>query len=112
MLPLLLLTLACGYQSDKFAEDMATATCTLYRDCEYLDSFGFASFDACVTTVQASYDPDTIDCPAYDGKASAECVDGVDAMTCDDLYAGAWPQACTSRCGFTGDGSLGDDTGG
>lgn len=110
MFPALLLALACGYPADRFAEDMAEATCTLYQDCGYLEVFGFESYDACLATVQGNYDPAAIECPDYDRKAALECVDGVQAMTCADLSGGVWPQACGDRCGASGDDDL--DTGG
>lgn len=108
---LALTLLACAYSEDLFAEDMATATCQLYAECEYLGLFGFESQDACVTQVQSMYAPGAMECPDYDGKVAQECIDGVQAMTCDDLYAGTWPQACAERCGYSGDGTLGSDTG-
>lgn len=107
-MPLLALLLACAYKPDQFAVDMATATCQLYEECGYLAVFGFDSLATCESTVQASYDPEAVECPEYDGAKAEECVEGVQAMTCDQLYAGTWPQACTERCGYSGDGSLGD----
>jgi len=106
MLPLLVGLLACGgYPVEDFNVDIAASTCTLYQQCEYLDVFGFDSLDACTTTVQQSYEG--VACPAYDKDLAEQCVQGVDAMSCDDLYANTWPQACADRCGATGDGTLG-----
>lgn len=109
MLTLILLQLGCSYPADRFAEEMAQATCTLYQDCGYLELFGFSSFDECTAAVQANYDPETVECPDYDRKSALECVDGVQAMTCVDLADSVWPAACAQRCGATGDGNL--DTG-
>lgn len=114
MLALLWFGLACAYPAEDFAVDMAQATCSLYEECGYLDSFGFASADECATTVEQSYDPTVVDCPDYDKKKAEECVEGVTQMSCQDLYDQAWPQVCAERCGFvaTGDGGTsGTDTG-
>lgn|GEM_PF-1459697 len=108
MLAFVLVLAACGYPPEDFAVDMAQATCNLYDQCGYLPTFGFDSVSSCATTVQASYDPTTIDCPSYDRKAAQACVDGVSQMSCQQLNDADWPSECASRCGFTGNGTVGD----
>ncbi|NOY24301.1 MAG: hypothetical protein GXP62_00350 [Oligoflexia bacterium] len=106
-----LLAFSCGgYPPEDFALDMAAETCALYQSCDYLTTFGFASVDDCAATVQTSYDPTIIDCPTYDKNLATDCIAGVQQMSCDDLYASNWPQACAERCGYVGDGQLGDST--
>lgn len=112
MLPLLVGLAACGgYPLEDFNVDIAASTCTLYAQCEYLEVFGFESQESCTATVEQSYA--SVACPEYDAELAALCVEGVEAMTCEDLYANAWPQACADRCGAAGDGALGGtDSGG
>lgn len=89
----------CSYPAEDFATDFATASCQLYDDCDTLDLFGFASVQECADTSAPNYLPETMPCADYDRKAAADCVDGVELMTCEDLYASAWPDACDARCG-------------
>lgn len=107
-----LLIWACAYPPEDFAVDMAEATCALYEQCDYLETFGFASAGECATTVEASYDPEVVACPDYDKELAEACVEGVTQMSCDDLYAAAWPTACAERCGFVATGGDGGGTDG
>lgn len=99
MLTLFGLLLACGLSEDRFAEDMSVAVCALYDECGYTETFGFESVDQCQETVFASYDPAAGTCAEHQPGPSDDCLEGVAAMSCQDLYDAAWPAVCSERCG-------------
>ncbi len=96
---LLVLLLACGLSEDRFAEEMSVAVCDLYEECGYTETFGFESVDQCQEVVFSSYDPAAGTCADHQPGPSADCLDGVAAMSCQDLYDAAWPAECSARCG-------------
>ena len=99
-LPALLATpllAACGYKQDDFAADYAEAWCQVWADCELLDVIDYESADECRAVVEPTRQEDH--CADYDMQMAQECIDGILAMTCDDLYDEApWPSACDSAC--------------
>lgn len=95
----LALLLACGITEERFAEEMSSAVCTLYDECGYTETFGFESAQQCEDTVFASYDPEAGTCAEHQPGPSADCLEQVAAMSCQDLYDGAWPAVCSERCG-------------
>ncbi len=54
-------------------------------------------YDACIPVVSESQDPENRDCD-WDAGAAKECVEGINMMTCDDLYDSDYPLACEKTC--------------
>lgn len=92
----LLMTAGC-YSKSNFTEDVSTAFCTLYDDCDYLEVQQFDDYDECYDNVTVNMDPENQDCD-WDAGAAKECVEGINAMSCDELYAADFPFACNQYC--------------
>ena len=96
MLPVVLL-IGC-YSENKFAEDWATANCTLYDDCDYLSYQSFSDFEECYDEEVVDLHPDSQSDCDYDAKLAKTCVENVNQMSCEDLYEGDFPTACSKAC--------------
>jgi hypothetical protein len=115
-----LLITACGYKQEPFAEDYSTAICTLYSDCEVLQTVGgWEDMPTCLAEIKARVDPAADRCPDYDKKVGIDCVNGVNKMTCLDLTEDTFPQACVQVCpdgaarhSITAQNGIAADTGG
>ncbi len=85
---------ASCYSLNTFWEDRAMAQCQLYEQCGYLSYVGAETFDDCF---EAMTDTE-YDCSDYNQAAARECVEGQEAMSCQDLEDGYYPTACTQVC--------------
>jgi hypothetical protein len=92
----MMMTFGC-YSKSSYTEDVSTAFCTLYDDCDYLEVQQIDDYDACIPVVSESQDPENRDCD-WDAGAAKECVEGINMMTCDDLYDSDYPLACEKTC--------------
>jgi len=85
---------ACGYSEESYLEDEAAAACTFTVDC-YPGLYD--SVDECITL---RGEPVVTAGCAYDAQAAADCVDGLEAMSCpEEGAAPAFPVACDSVYG-------------
>jgi len=80
----LAMLVGCGMSEDSFKDKSLEATCQWLVDCFSL----FADVDTCIS----ESDTGTVDesCE-YDAKKAKECVDDLEALTCDDTEA---PASC------------------
>ena len=93
---LLLLASGC-YGQNKYRQDHANARCGLYEECGYLTYIGVDSYDECVAAmIEGEYQ-----CEGYNASAAAECVDGLEALTCENFEVGYYPEACLDVCDAT-----------
>jgi len=96
---LLLLGLSGCTAHENFAEEYSLATCDLFADCEVLEIMGdFETIDQCNDTLNLAMGPEGTDCPDFDRSNQNDCLEGILLMTCDDLYAENWPEACDAAC--------------
>lgn len=93
---LLLLTSAC-YTANRFQEEQAAALCDLYEQCGYLENIGVSDYATCVETMLDS----TYQCNDYDASAAADCVEGLEALTCERHADGYYPEGCDEVCSST-----------
>ena len=95
---LLLPAIACNTQ-ENYAMDLAEVSCELYEDCEVLEVMGdYESLYGCIEDQTADFGPEGSGCSEYRSASTDECLEGILGMTCDDLYSGAWPEACDEAC--------------
>ncbi|MDP6931356.1 MAG: hypothetical protein QGG40_00500 [Myxococcota bacterium] len=87
----------CGPSTEKYPVEHAEATCQLYEDCEVLPALDL-DYASCTEDLTGTYTSDVEDCASYSRSAATDCVDGILAMTCNDLLDEAWPTACSSIC--------------
>lgn len=93
------LLVACGYKQEDFAPDYATAVCDLYVDCEILGvSQVYETVEDCEAAVVEEKDEGGGNCDAYDKEKAEQCIQDLEAMSCDDLYAESWPASCDEAC--------------
>ena len=92
----LLMSVGC-YSQSSYTEDVSVAFCTLYDDCDYLEVQQIADYDECIDVVSVSHDPENRDCD-WDAGMAKDCVEGINQMTCDDLYDSDYPLACDKTC--------------
>lgn len=107
---------ACGYTEEKYAEDYTSAMCDNLAGCEadivaaYVamgmdEATAQATFDttyaaSCETEITEGGEENVEDTCEFDAAAAQECVDGIEAMSCDFWSTGAgFPEACTAVCG-------------
>lgn len=76
---------ACGFSESKYEKRASEASCQWAVDCFEL----FSDVDACLDA-DSGEEVDTSSCE-YDADKAKECVDGLEALTCDDT---APPAAC------------------
>ena len=99
ILALGVLTSACGYKQEDFASDYANYTCVLYDQCEILETYGgYEDFQSCQVDLKAQVDPAKGACPDYDKKFGLDCVNAINATTCQQFVDGYWPPACANAC--------------
>ena len=92
-----IVVIACASQ-DEQANDYAEASCALYDDCEVLQVMGeYLTFEECLTQESEHLMPETT-CESINTSEHKECIAGIVIMTCDDLYAAEWPEACDRMC--------------
>lgn len=91
-----LILLAGCYNEKKYASDVAEAFCTLYDECQYLTPQGFADYSECFSGVEDNYLER--ECEDFHRKDAKTCVEEVNQMTCQDLYDGDFPSACSKDC--------------
>ena len=96
MMIMLAMVLGC-YSKESYTEDVSVAFCTLYDDCDYLKVQQIDDYDACISVVSESQDPENRDCD-WDAGAAKSCVEDVNQMTCDDLYEADFPLSCEQVC--------------
>ena len=96
----LLLAVGCGYSEEKYADDLTEVLCNKYDECDWNELLGYESVDDCLAAADESSDGETDDSCDFDGTAAKACVDGMDALTCDELSDfTAWPSECSDVCG-------------
>ena len=100
---------ACGPSQEEFEEDSWAVTCDLIFECTDADTieaagvlwiFGETASD-CYALLDAATDSGTSEAECeYDKAAAKECLDELEALTCDD-YASDGPSvsACDRVCG-------------
>jgi hypothetical protein len=87
------------YKQADFVNDYAEAVCTLYEQCEVLTvTEDFADKTECLTTVGREVDETAGACAEWDEEQGLSCVNGLNEMSCEELYAGDWPEACADAC--------------
>ncbi|MBX2800537.1 MAG: hypothetical protein KTR31_22855 [Myxococcales bacterium] len=72
-----------GPSEADFQADFASASCALLDECGGTTGFIFDSVEDCETFYSGIFALGTIGC-TYDGAAANDCLDAVDAATCDD----------------------------
>ncbi|MCB9777953.1 MAG: hypothetical protein H6742_05270 [Alphaproteobacteria bacterium] len=108
-MPLLFaLLLACStdYPAADFLADRAEVTCALYSDCAVLELYGWADAASCQADLVASWTCTEV----TDPDVGVGCVEGIAAMSCEQLYDEAWPATCDTAC--AGGAAQAQDTGG
>ena len=80
---------ACGYSEDKFADESAEAFCTWAVDCFEM----FESVDACLAEADDDTGDDMTEGCTYNSDAAKQCVDELNALTCDDSFED-YPSIC------------------
>ena len=78
----------------KFDKQNATTRCALYKDCEVLDLYGYASKQECEQALSGTY----TDCDDYDRKAAKSCIEALEGMECEALQEDRLPSACSHAC--------------
>jgi len=117
-LPFALLLAACtdkptdtGQSVESYAITQAEALCGIYTDCDLYDTgeecsptsgdLCYEGFDDCVEQV-TDYNLGFIDdpslCYAYSPIEAAACVEGIEALTCENWQSN-WPAVCYEICG-------------
>ncbi len=113
LLPLALLT-GC-YDEDAFANEYSTAFCdrvvacetdivTAYTDLGLDEETAQSTYDttytaACETETDDDGDDSDSDCD-FDKDAAKECVEGIEALSCDFFSTGTgFPDSCSNTCG-------------
>lgn len=82
----------CGLSEDKFSEQSIKATCEWIVEC-FNDPEVYADVDACITELTDAGEDPADDC-TYDAKKAKECLDGLEALTCDSDPLTDIPEAC------------------
>ncbi len=106
MRPLFLMVLGglvatgCKYKQDEFAADYASATCTLYDECEVLDLYGYETDDrqSCVAALKTSYAPSSNTCEGFDPETAETCIMQIEQLACEQLYDDVFPTICDTVC--------------
>ncbi len=101
-----LLLAGCGLNEEKYASKYATAICSYYEECGYLEYAG-GDIDTCEANQEnGQLSLITSDACEYDPGAAKDCVDAVRAASCptDDDTDGTndFDAACSSVCGGGG----------
>lgn len=101
VLPVLALSVGCGYPFDTFNEELAVAACSKYDECNKLDYWG-GTYDECLSrysVLTSTVEDETgEECPNYDNGAAKDCVADWETLTCAQLEDGQTPAACDSVC--------------
>jgi hypothetical protein len=95
------LVLSGCYSEDDYQEDWTTVNCEWYDDCQLLDTLNYESVEDCVDEGMRKYEQDQEEgvetCPVYDSAAAKECIEGIEALACDERSSN-FPQACDEVC--------------
>jgi hypothetical protein len=93
--PLLAILLACACSSyGGFEEKEAEVLCALLARCDLLGDVAANSEEDCVAGMQVG----SGSCEGYDEDMARDCLDGIDALSCDDYERGFFPAACSDLC--------------
>lgn len=101
-----LLAVGCGYNQDRYAEDMIELTCAKFAECDMLDFFGGSEAE-CQNYQQSFYqgaEDSEETCPNYDSKSARDCADAWEEITCTELENGQTPAVCDGVCSAGSDG--------
>jgi len=93
---MLLLLLACGVAPGAFDDEYAGAFCERHLTCDdaaTLALLGWSSEADC----RAALEPEG-GCDGFSRRAAARCLDGIEAMSCRNVAADAWPEECAAVC--------------
>jgi len=85
---------AACYGPSAYLSDLAVVSCHLYADCGALASLGVDSEADCVLLL----DDAGFECTHYNRQAARDCVDFIEASTCETFEAGQSSEACASVC--------------
>ena len=103
-----LLTACGGMTEDEFGDEFIVVTCDKMFECTTAEEieaagafwvFGADSGECQAIFADAEVTEDTGAECAFDGAAAQECLDGYDAMTCEEAAEGTAPDACSNICG-------------
>jgi len=103
-----LLSACGGMTEDQFADEMIVVSCDKMFECtsdEDIEAmgafwvFGSTSEECQAIFADAEAVEDTGAACEFDGAAGQECLDGYDAMTCEEAAEGTSPDACNNICG-------------
>ncbi len=98
----LLLLVACTPTRVEFREQFSYEFCVRLRDCVGTSSMqeNIGGVDGCVETLsEALYGEfSEAECPAYSGNAAANCLDGIEALSCSGVENFNLPGACDDVC--------------
>ncbi len=93
IVPLVALAAGC-YGPDQFQEDSALTRCALYEECSLLTNLGVESYDACLELLRS----EAYACVEYDASAAESCIEGLEALSCEEYHTGFFPMSCLDAC--------------
>ncbi|MBN1334454.1 MAG: hypothetical protein JXB39_00680 [Deltaproteobacteria bacterium] len=85
---------ACGYSYERFEQDKTEAMCYKMEECEWLEGLGWTLQECLNQTGSDQADA----CVDYDSAAARDCVDAIEAATCEDYAADVGLDACYDVC--------------
>jgi len=86
------------YTESTYTDEHATARCTLYQDCGYLETQLFDSYEECYNDLIVKFNPDNQEGCDFDPTSARDCVKYINLMVCEDLYESDFPSACERVC--------------
>ena len=99
LIPALLLAGACAQTEEQHQLELAEASCAMWARCGLLEVIGYDDAIDCKDEIHtAAMDSAAVEgeCVEFNATASAECIDGIEAMSCDEEFN--FPSACDEVC--------------